>query len=429
MLNSLIPYVLKLRDRYPRIYNYIVALGKRQFGKRLGVYPRPMAGEIAAVAEVLRGSRWNMTAGSGLPHDRLEAAFAEYIGSGYAVAVNTGGVALQMSMRALGLKHGDEVIQQVDTCSASALAVMAAGCTPLFSDIDQRTLMLDTTAVESSIGERTKAVLATHMWGNPENMPALHALSARKGLHLIEDACLSLGATLGGRKAGSFGRVGVFSFGCIKPIQGGEGGMIVTDDEALARELRSMRHWGDRTLEFGTRDTIIPCWNGRMSEIVAAVVAEQLKGYPSHLHALRTAVADFQTFLERIDGLDLVLGNATSTDQCAYTQVVLQLDEAKLGSSKRDFMTALYARGVPVWHANFELTNSLTLFRENAWEDWLPRCNLPRTRANYQSDYPVAQKVFQSTGIGLGKMNFLSNQNLLHLMRQIEALALHRAAA
>lgn len=422
MLNRLIPLVLRLRTRFPWLYGCIVTLGKRLLKNRLGVYPRLMADEVAAVGAVLRGSQWNMTAGRDLAHERLEANFAEYVGVPYAIAVNTGGMALQMSMRALGLKPGDEVIHQVDTCSATALAVIAAACTPIFADINERTLMLDASQLEQLIGQQTKAVLATHMWGNPEDMPALLDLADRRGLHVIEDACLSLGTTLGRRKAGSYGHVGVFSFGCIKPIQGGEGGMIVTQDESLARELRSMRHWGDRTIEYGVRDTLRPAWNGRMSEIVAAVVAEQLKGYPLHLRNLRAAVADFQSFVSRIDGIELVIGNARSIEDCAFTQVVIRIDELTLGHTKTSFKDALYARGVSVWHANFEPINSLTLFQDGAWEDWLPRADLERTRSNYSASYPVSHKVMQSTGLGLGKMNFLSQQNLQHLMKQIEAL-------
>jgi dTDP-4-amino-4,6-dideoxygalactose transaminase len=422
MLNQLIPHFLRLRGRYPRLYSIIVSLGKRFLGARLGAYPRPMANEIGAVSAVLRGSRWNMTAGSGLAHERLEADFAAYVGVSYAVAVNTGGMALQMSMRALGLKPGDEVVHQVDTCSATALAVMAAGCTPHFADVDMKTLMLDAGRLERSIGERTKCLLASHMWGNPENMDALAELANRRGLHLIEDSCLSLGTRVGGAMAGSRGRVGVFSFGCIKPIQGGEGGMIVTRDEALARELRSMRHWGDRTIEFGVRDTILPAWNGRMSEIVAAVVTEQLKGYPRHLATLRAAVADFQSFLSRLDGIELVLGHAESTEQCAFTQVVLRIDEKRLGWQKAAFKDELYARGVPVWHANFELINSLSLFRGEGWQPWLPLADLTRTQANYRASYPVAEQLMESSGLGLGKMNFLSRQNLAHLKRQLLAM-------
>lgn len=422
MINSLIPHVMRLRTRYPRLYGTLVSLARRFLGKRLGIYPRLMGNEVQAVAAVLKGSQWNMTAGKGLAHERLEAAFAQYLGVAHAVAVNTGGMALQMSMRALGLKLGDEVIHQIDTCSATALAVMAAGCTPVFSDISPRTLMFNADDIERRIGPQTKALIPTHMWGNPEDMAAVLAIAKKHGLRVIEDACLSLGTTLDGRMAGTSGHVGVFSFGCIKPIQGGEGGMIVTQDEALARELRAMRHWGDRTIEFGMRDTLTPAWNGRMSEIVAAVVVEQLKGYPQHLAQMREAVLEFQQFIAGIDGLELALGASNAVADCAFTQVVLRLDESKLSRSKTELKDALFARGVQVWHANFEPINSLKLFRTPAWEEWLPRADLSRTRSNYAESFPNAERIFSSTGLGLGKMNFLSRSNLRHLIKQVDIL-------
>ena len=422
MLNALIPYAMRLRTRFPGLYARLVGFARRFLGGRLGIYPRLMGGEIAAVTSVLRSSQWNMTAGKGLVHERLEAAFAEYVGVPHAIAVNTGGMALQMSMRALGLGHGDEVVQQVDTCSATALAVIAAGCTPLFADLSERTLMLDAADVASVAGSNTKALIPTHMWGNPEDMAAMLRVADEHGLVIIEDACLGLGTRVGGRMAGSLGKVGVFSFGCIKPIQGGEGGMIVTSDEALARELRAMRHWGDRTIEYGVRDTLVPAWNGRLSEIVAAVVAEQLKGYPKHLSSMREAVAEFQAAIARFDGIELVLGAGADVADCAFTQVVVRLDETKLGRTKTEFKDALYARGVPVWHANFELTPSLSVFSGAAWERWLPGADAARTRANYHRPFPVAQHTFDATGLSLAKMNFLSRQNLRHLIAQFDAL-------
>ena len=135
------------------------------------------------------------------------------------------------------------------------------------------------------------------------------------------------------------------------------------------------------------------------------------------------AVAEFRACIDGIEGVELVLGNANSTDACAFTQVVLRIDEAKLGRSKTEFKDALYARGVPVWHANFELINSLSLFSGSAWEEWLPRAEFERTRANYAAAFPVATKMMQSAGLGLGKMNFLSGPNLKHLKKQIETLA------
>ena len=428
MLNSLIPYLLKLKLRFPGLYIRLVALGKRYLGSYMGIYPRPLANEISAVTAVIRGSQWNMAYGKGLVHERLESDFAEYIGVGHAIAVNTGGMALQMSMRALGLKPGHEVIMQADTCSATAFATMNAGCTPIFSDISEKTFMLSEPDLRSHINSSTGAVIATHMWGNPEDMETVSRVAAEHNIFVIEDACLSLGAIAQGRNAGATGHVGVFSFGCVKPIQGGEGGMIVTNDEALARELRSMRHWGDRTIEFGERDAVQLSWNGRMSEIVAALVREQLKGYPKHLAELREAVMEFKQYIDQIEGLEIVSGASSDLCQSAFTQVVLRLDEKALGWKKIALKDELYSRGIQSWHANFEPINSLTFFREDKWKEWVVKGDMQRIGENYHHRFSVVEKVYQTQGMGLGKMNFLSSSNRRYLRKQIDALLSKKSA-
>ena len=143
MFRKLMTTVMQLRDTNPERYHQLVALGRRHFARWLGVYPRRKGGEISAVRRVLKSSQWNMTYGVRLEHERLEADFAEYVGLPYAVAVGTGGMGLQMAMRALGVRPGDEVIHQVDTCSASAFSVMSSGATPVFADISPATNMLD----------------------------------------------------------------------------------------------------------------------------------------------------------------------------------------------------------------------------------------------------------------------------------------------
>jgi len=427
MLQHFLPLFVKLRERFPSVFYFLVRVAKRFMGGTFGVYPRPLANEVGAVAEILRSSQWNMAYGRGLVHERLEAEFAEAVAARHAIAVASGGVALQMSLRALGLKPGDEAIHQVDTCAATAMAVMNAGVTPVFADISNRTFMLDCSDVKNRIGPATRALIATHMWGNPENARALRALAHERGLKLIEDACLGLGAVADGRPAGSWGDVGVFSFGCLKPIQTGEGGMIVTDDEALARELRSLRHWGDRTIEFGVRDATQLAWNGRMSEILAGVAREQLRGYSEHLKELRDAVGEFQRILEGFPGLSLVLGTAETFSSCAFTQVVLRVDEALLGRGKTELMTELTRNGIANWHANFELINSLTFFRSGGWRDWILRGDIDRVGKNNIGPFPVAEGVLAHEGLGLGKTNFLSAGNRNHLQTVLRSLTKREA--
>ncbi len=178
MLQHFLPFIVKLRERFPSVFYFLVRVAKRFMGGTFGVYPRPLANEVGAVAEILRSSQWNMAYGRGLVHERLEAEFAEAVAARHAIAVASGGVALQMSLRAMGLKPGDEAIHQVDTCSATAMAVMNAGLTPVFADISDRTFMLDCSDVENRIGPETRTLIATHMWGNPENVSALACVGA-----------------------------------------------------------------------------------------------------------------------------------------------------------------------------------------------------------------------------------------------------------
>jgi dTDP-4-amino-4,6-dideoxygalactose transaminase len=219
--------------------------------------------------------------------------------------------------------------------------------------------------------------------------------------------------------AGATGTVGVFSFGCMKPIQGGEGGMIVTHDAALAKELRSLRHWGDRAIDFGVRDTTQLAWNGRMSEIVAAVVREQLRAYPAYLRNLRSAVADFARFLEGVEGIDLVLGNTARLEECAFTQVVVRYDEKQTRLGKQQFRDALADRGIPTWHANFEAINSLAFFRNGSWRDWILAGDVSRAAANYTGDFPVCRAVYAADGLGFSRENFLSPSRLRALKAAI----------
>lgn len=422
MFHRLLPFVVTLREKFPYAYYFLVRIAKRFMGAVFGVYPRILANEVGAVTEILRSSQWNMAYGAGLTHERLEAEFAQAVGVRNAVAVASGGVALQMSLRAMELRPGDQAIHQVDTCAATAMAVMNAGITPVFADISRATFMLDPSDVRSRIGPETRALIATHMWGNPERVSALRDLAGEYGLKLIEDACLGFGAVVDGKPAGSWGDVGIFSFGCLKPIQTGEGGMIVTDDESLARELRSLRHWGDRTIEFGVRDATQLAWNGRMSEILAGVAREQLKGYPSHLRELRDAVAEFQCFLESIPGLQLVLGAAEKVSFGAFTQVVLRVDESMVGLSKADLMARLSKNGISCWHANFELINSLTFFRSGRWRDWILRGDIDYVEKNNNGPFPAAEWVFTQGGIGLAKTNFLSAGNRRHLQTVLRSV-------
>lgn len=418
-LTRLKRYLKAKEVTHPGIIQAIRRIARMVGGTGGPTHPAPLRREIAAVAEVLRSPFWNMNSGANLVHEKLEEEFAAYIGSRYSVAVNTGGMAIQMALRAFGVKPGDEVLHQVDTCVANAFAVFAAGGTPIFVDIDKDDFMLSTSSLLDQITSHTKVIMPVHMWGNPEKMSQVTDVARKHNLHSLEDACLAFGAELDGRKAGSIADAGVFSFGSLKPIQAGEGGMIVTNDDALARELRTMRNWGDMTSEYGVRDQKTLSWNGRVSEVVAAVALEQLRGYPVYLQRLQELVAMFVDHLNRINGIDLAV-SPTARSQPAYSQVVVKLDEAALGMSKTELMKRLKEKGIGCWHANFEPINKLAFFREGSWRDWILRGDVCRVERNYNQTFVNSEEVYQNLGMGFSRDNFLSRDRVKFLIKQLD---------
>lgn len=176
--------------------------------------------------------------------EEFEQAVAARVGVRHAVAVNSGTSGLHLVMKALNIGPGDEVVTTPFSFIASANAILFVGATPRFVDICPRTLNMDPVEVEKAIGRRTKAILAVETFGNPAHMDTYAAIAARHEIAMIEDCCEALGSVHKGRRAGSFGRAGVFGFYPNKQITTGEGGMVVTDDARLAEMCRSLRNQG-----------------------------------------------------------------------------------------------------------------------------------------------------------------------------------------
>lgn len=198
------------------------------------------AEDIAAVVEVLR-SDWITT---GPKVAEFEEAFAARVGSRWAVSVSSGTAALHAAAFAAGLGPGDEAITTPLTFCATANCVAYTGAKPVFADIVPGTLLIDPAAVGSKTNLRTKAILPVDYAGQPADLDEIMALAERRGLVVIEDACHALGAGYRGRRVGSIAHLSVFSFHPVKHVTTGEGGMVTTDDEKLARRLRMFRNHG-----------------------------------------------------------------------------------------------------------------------------------------------------------------------------------------
>ena len=208
----------------------------------------------------------------------FEQEFASYIGVRYCVGLNSGQDALTLAIRALEIKEGDEVIAPANTYIATILAITENGATPVLAEPDDY-YNLDASRIEEAITEKTKAIMAVHLYGQPANMKAIRDIARKHGLYLLEDCAQSHGAAFEGRMTGTFGDIGCFSFYPTKNLGAfGDAGAVVTDDEALAEKIRMLRNYGSRKKYYNEIEGV----NSRLDEIQAALLSVKL----SHMEEL-----------------------------------------------------------------------------------------------------------------------------------------------
>ncbi len=202
---------------------------------------------------------------------KFEERFAQVCGVKHAIATSSGTTALHIALLANGIGDGDEVITTPFTFIASANSILFTGAKPVFVDIDEETFNIDPVSVERAITPRTRAIMPVHLYGYVCDMDALQAIADRHNLKIIEDACQAVGATYHGKAAGSFG-TGCFSLYATKNIMSGEGGMITTNDDAVAEKCRMLRNHGMKRRYY--HDML--GFNFRMTDLCAAIGLTQL---------------------------------------------------------------------------------------------------------------------------------------------------------
>ena len=279
---------------------------------------------------------------------RLEREWADYFGVKHAITMNSATSGLYAAVGACGAGPGDEVIVSPYTMSASAAAALVYGAIPVFADIDPETFCLSPDSVEARITPYTKAIIAVDIFGHPADMDRIRALARARGILVIEDAAQAPGARLGARYAGTLGDVGVFSLNYHKTIHTGEGGVIVTDDDELADRLRLIRNHAETVVkDKGTEDiTNLIGFNYRMTEIEAAIGAEQLKKLEGLL-ARRIECAEYLT--ERLLGLPGLIPPVVRPGvRHGYYVYTMRYDAAATGIPRARFAAAVRAEGGPV---------------------------------------------------------------------------------
>lgn len=256
--------------------------------------------EIAAVVEALRRGEISGTFGRAL--EEFEREFATFSGCRHAVAVTSGTTALHLAVAAVGIGPGDEVLISTSTNIATALAVVHNGALPVPVDAEPTTWNLDLDLVEGLITPRTRGIIPVHLFGHPVDMDRLMEIAERHKLVVIEDCAEAHGATSRGRSVGSFGQMGCYSFYANKIITTGEGGMVVTNDGALAVKLRLLRNLGFTKPRFRHE---VCGFNFRMTGYQAAMGLAQLRKIERILSEKRRVAKTYTAALQGIEGLRL----------------------------------------------------------------------------------------------------------------------------
>jgi dTDP-4-amino-4,6-dideoxygalactose transaminase len=301
--------------------------------------------EIEAVTEVLK-SKW---LSMGPVTQRFEEEFAKYLGVKYAFGVSSGTAALHIALKVLGIKEGDEVIAPSLTFVATANSILYCGAKTVFADI----MSLDTFNISpddilEKITNETKAITVVHYGGYPCDMNAIMEIANDYDLKVIEDVAHAPGAEYKGRKCGTIGDVGCFSFFANKNLVTGEGGMVVTNNDALAEKIRIIRSHGMTTLTWDRHkghahsyDVVDLGFNYRINEIASAIGLVQLKKLNENNEKRRRIVEEYRKRLKNISGISVPFENHKEKSSCHIFPILLSEDVSREG-----FIDKLKKRGI-----------------------------------------------------------------------------------
>jgi dTDP-4-amino-4,6-dideoxygalactose transaminase len=263
--------------------------------------------------------------------ESFEQKFAVYAGTPECVACNSGTDALYLALRALEIGPGDEVITTPFSFIATAEVITAVGATPVFVDIDAETFNLDVGQITHAITEKTKAILPVHLFGQPVDMGALLEIAEAHGLFVIEDCAQATGAEWAGRKVGSIGHIGCFSFFPTKNLGAcGDGGAIVTHDRAIANAVRMLKEHGSRTRYYHEAVGI----NSRLDTLQASILAVKLQYLERWNEARRQIAATYDQMLQPVPGI--VLPRETAGGKAVWNQYTIRLTRNNSNGHYRD---------------------------------------------------------------------------------------------
>lgn len=309
------------------------------------VWPQLHTEDEEAVVDALRKGYWGgFITDDGHPQLEFERRFAAYHDAAYGVLVANGTISLELSLRAGGIEPGDEVIVPAITFIASATAVVSVGAVPIFVDVDAATCQISASAIEAAITPRTKAIIAVHFGGYAADLDAILAVAKKHGLIVIEDCAHAQGAAWRGKRLGSWGDFGSFSFQQSKGLSSGEGGIVLVNTEEAYDKARLIRNIGripgDRSYYHH-----ISASNWRLGGLQSALLLSQFGRLPEQAERRERNYKTLVEGLSEIEGFTRMPADERITQYGCYF-AVLDFDEEAFGCTRRQFVDAMRAEGV-----------------------------------------------------------------------------------
>ena len=362
--------------------------------------------EKKALIETLESGNWCCMGKPDGKVGHFEREFAEYIGTKYAMCVNAGTAALELAFRSCDIEPGDEVIVTAVSFVASASAIVLAGGVPVFVDVDPETYQMSPDAVEAAITDRTRVVETVHYGGYPVDMDRIREIAEKHNLFIVEDCAEGHGSEWKGRKIGSLGDMGAFSFQMGKNLTCGDGGAMTYSNDELAVSCYSYSRYGN--IPDGKRRVhYAPAGNFRMSEFLGAILSVQLSRHPEQTEIRYRNGEYFAQEVEKIGGISALKREPRITKR-GYYFYFLRYDSSKWGGVHRNkFREALAAEGVRTGTAHND-----PIYMNPAFQN-IKRSLLHGSEMDYTKVHcPEAERIYNSEVIALGKDFLMEKRNV-----------------
>lgn len=384
--------------------------------KRFHLWPVHDEREIDALREVVESGNWGGFPSPNVNASKFAEAFAAHQGAKFGICTSSGTTAIEVALKAAGLRAGDEVIIPALTFVATAAAALYMGAIPVFVDIDEGTWCLDPEKAEAATTSRTKAILPVHLGSRMADMDAIMDIARRHDLRVIEDCAHMQGGAWQGRGAGSIGDLGAFSFQNSKLMTAGEGGLVLTSDEELAKICHAYVDCGRlRPGDAPPKAQGIFGWNYRMTEFQAAVLRVQLERLPQQQRVREANKSYLTERLQQIDGVETLREDDRMTTKSGYGLYFKYLSGRCGGKSRDEFFIALRYEGIPASGAFYEPVYRDKLF---AWRDM-------NTGVDYSNvSCPIAERAAYEQSVWLPHQIFLGpREDVDDVVRAIEKVA------